>query len=462
MGTVIYTRISLDLADGAGVARQEADCRELAAREGLDVSKVYSDNSVSAYSGAVRPAFEQLLEDVKAGMVDTVIVWATDRLYRRLADLERLVDSLGETPVLAVKSGRINLATADGRMQARILGAVAQHEGEKKAERVSAAARQRSMRGRSASSSRPFGWRRLDGGGLAPDAREGHAVAHAYDLLLRGETLSGIARWLDAEGFTGTRGGTWTQSNVSALLRQPRHGGLVSYLGKLVAAPNVEGSLVDETKWRQAQRILDAPGRRRRPGRPAETLLAGFLTCYKCGGIVRASSNQIRAGQRYKTYACAHNHVSWRREDLDALVTADVLDVLRRAADAIAAAAEDLHDSAQGSADVLADIQRLREDRQDLADALAAGRLRATAYAVAAESVEAALARAEARLVPAAPPIGGEVFQAGDPVAAFESAGLRERRGVLAEFVDTIVVHPKRSDRIDVEWKIRFDTGKAE
>lgn len=459
MGTAIYTRISLDLADGAGVARQETDCRDLAAREGLEVTNVYSDNSKSAYSGKVRPAFEQLLEDVQAGHVNTVIVWATDRLYRRLADLERLVDALGDTPVLAVKSGRIDLSTADGRMQARILGAVAQHEGEKKAERVAAAARQRALGGRSATSSRPFGWRRLDVGGLEPHPLEGPAVAAAYERLLEGETLCGIARWLNSEGFTGTRGGQWTQSNVSALLRQPRHGGLVAYLGELVPTANVEGALVSETTWRQAQRILNAPGRRRRPGRPANTLLSGLLTCYKCGQTVRASSNQVRTGERYKTYACPSNHVSWRREDLDAAVTRDVLDMLAAVADQIKEAAA--NQASDGNSGVLADLDRLRQDRQELADALAAGALRPSAYAVAVEAIEAAITRAEDALTPQAPRVGSGVLAEPDPVAAFQAAPLRAKRGVLAELVDNIVVHPKRAGTYDISWKLEGEGAVA-
>jgi DNA invertase Pin-like site-specific DNA recombinase len=39
----IYARISLDRRDGEGVARQLADCHELAAKRGWDVAE-YVDN----------------------------------------------------------------------------------------------------------------------------------------------------------------------------------------------------------------------------------------------------------------------------------------------------------------------------------------------------------------------------------------------------------------------------------
>ena len=46
----IYVRISEDRAGaGLGVARQEQDCRELAARRGWDVHDVYVDNDTEAF-----------------------------------------------------------------------------------------------------------------------------------------------------------------------------------------------------------------------------------------------------------------------------------------------------------------------------------------------------------------------------------------------------------------------------
>ena len=61
----VYARISLDAeGTGLGVARQVADCRELAAREGWTIAEEYIDNDISAYSGKKRPAYQRMLDDV--------------------------------------------------------------------------------------------------------------------------------------------------------------------------------------------------------------------------------------------------------------------------------------------------------------------------------------------------------------------------------------------------------------
>jgi DNA invertase Pin-like site-specific DNA recombinase len=94
MRAAIYTRISDDRnGDGAGVERQETECRALAARLGWEVVNVCSDNSISAFKGKHRPGFEDLEQLVRFGKVDAVVAWAADRLTRHPRELEDLVTS---------------------------------------------------------------------------------------------------------------------------------------------------------------------------------------------------------------------------------------------------------------------------------------------------------------------------------------------------------------------------------
>jgi len=112
----VYTRISRDFTGaGAGVARQEQDCREKAHALGWDVAEVYADNDISAYSGKRRPRYEAILDAIRTGQIDGVIVWHTDRLYRRVTDLEEYISVCGGErrgiPTYTVKAeGSLDLA----------------------------------------------------------------------------------------------------------------------------------------------------------------------------------------------------------------------------------------------------------------------------------------------------------------------------------------------------------------
>ena len=89
MRVAIYARISADKTGaGLGVERQIEDCEKLAADNGWIVVARHSDNDISAYSGKPRPGYKALLDGIKAGEYDAVIVWHQDRLLRRPRDLE--------------------------------------------------------------------------------------------------------------------------------------------------------------------------------------------------------------------------------------------------------------------------------------------------------------------------------------------------------------------------------------
>ena len=123
----IYVRISSDRSgQRAGVERQRVDCEALAAANGLTVVEVYEENDLSAYSGKPRPEFERLIADAAEGRFQTVIVWASDRLYRRMADLVRITDELApHVQIKVVVEGDVDLESAEGIMRAQIMGSVA-------------------------------------------------------------------------------------------------------------------------------------------------------------------------------------------------------------------------------------------------------------------------------------------------------------------------------------------------
>ena len=76
----IYLRQSED-RDGnmLAVDRQREDCVKLAAHKGWSWTE-YLDNDTSATNGKRRGAYEQMLADIRAGLVDAVVAWDLDRL----------------------------------------------------------------------------------------------------------------------------------------------------------------------------------------------------------------------------------------------------------------------------------------------------------------------------------------------------------------------------------------------
>ena len=106
----VYCRISDD-RDGrrAGVRRQQEDCEALVRRKRWKVAGIYVDNDVSAWSGKARPQYRRMLEDIKSGLVDGVVIWHQDRLVRHPKELEEFFEP---TTSRRSQAGAIALTTS--------------------------------------------------------------------------------------------------------------------------------------------------------------------------------------------------------------------------------------------------------------------------------------------------------------------------------------------------------------
>lgn len=192
MHIAAYVRLSLDQA-GAGVqvARQRVDCEALAARRWPGVPVVvYEDNDRSAYRG-VRPAFQQLVKDITAGLVTAVVGYNIDRMFRQPRELEAFIDLCTERKMTNVVTaeGDLDLTTHDGQLHARILVAVAKKSSDDTARRVRRAARDRAEQGRFHGGPVPYGFR-LEGGTLVHDEAAVADIRAMADRILSGVALN--------------------------------------------------------------------------------------------------------------------------------------------------------------------------------------------------------------------------------------------------------------------------------
>src|SRR5829696_6892372 len=208
----VYLRQSRDrYGTGLAVGRQREDCLRLCSDRGWEPVQ-YVDNDVSAYSGKRRPAYERMLADIEAGQLGAVVVWDLDRLHRRPVELEQFIHLADKHRLaLATVSGDTDLATDSGRLFARVKGAVARSEGERKSARQKRAALQAAELGKPHLGPRAFGYE-ADGITIRDD--EAEALGAAYRNLLAGETLTRISRELTSAGFMTPQGKPFSHKAV--------------------------------------------------------------------------------------------------------------------------------------------------------------------------------------------------------------------------------------------------------
>ncbi|MCH9000493.1 MAG: recombinase family protein, partial [Proteobacteria bacterium] len=93
MRCAIYARYSSDNQSNASIEDQVRQCKSRIEREGWTLIQVYSDAAISGAT-TLRPGYQKLLEDARAGAFDVVVAEALDRLSRDLEDVAGLYKRL--------------------------------------------------------------------------------------------------------------------------------------------------------------------------------------------------------------------------------------------------------------------------------------------------------------------------------------------------------------------------------
>lgn len=369
MRAAVYLRISEDRSgEQLGVTRQRQDCEELCRSKGWTPVE-YVDNDMSATSAKPRPRYERMLVDIRDGRIGAVVAWDLDRLHRRPIELEAFMALADEKHLaLATVSGDVDLSTAQGRLVARLKGSVAAHEGEHRKARQLRAARQKAERGEP-NWTRAFGY---FADTRQPDPQTAPLVKQGYADILAGASLGDICRQWNAAGAYTLTGKPWTAETLTKFLRKPRNAGLRAYKGEITGSATWPG-LVDESTWRAAQTLLDAP--ERKPGRKSvrRHLLTGVGHCGKCGHYLSAS---YRHDGRV-VYVCKPCHgVSILSDNLVPIVYAVVAGRLAKP-DAVDLLKAEIHDQAEAEALRVAAntlLGRLDEIADERADGLLTGK----------------------------------------------------------------------------------------
>jgi DNA invertase Pin-like site-specific DNA recombinase len=470
--TAVYLRQSKDReGNELAISRQRDGCLKLCREKGWNTIREYPDNDRSATNGKPRPKYQLMLKDIAAGKVTRVVVWDLDRLHRQPIELEqfmKLADS--KQLALATVTGDVDLATDNGRLFARIKGAVAMSEVERKSARQKAAAEQMAKQeggGRPWWPQRPFGYdadRHLITGKwtaknpIRKHPTEAELLKQAYTDFNAGTKLYTIAaRWNEA-GVKTPRGNTWTGSGVRDLLLLARNAGLRELRGEVVGK-GTWPEIVTEEVWRAAVHKLEDPKRGTNAPRGRKYLLSGVARCGPCGAGL-TSHISVKGKRQYVCNAC--RKITRNGIKLDALITEAVVRRLSRP-DAVELL---LPDEPEVDTDALREQRRALEDGlvrlgKDFANAPAT--FRQSALSDMQEKLDVINAQLED---PGKVNIYEGVIGAEDVGKAFDSIDLgRQRTIVDALMIITInpvgkgtpvfdpdaVVNGKRA--VDVVWK---------
>ena len=135
----IYIRVSTEdqAREGFSLGEQKEKLLELCKFKEYEVFKIYEEAGISAKDMKHRPAFTEMLSDMKKGKINYIVAYKLDRVTRSVRDLEELILLLEKhNTYLVCDRDDVNTSTANGRFFVRMLTVLSQLEIEIVSERT--------------------------------------------------------------------------------------------------------------------------------------------------------------------------------------------------------------------------------------------------------------------------------------------------------------------------------------
>lgn len=219
-----YVRVSTtEQADsGLSIEHQKRKIRAQAEISDLQLVDILEDAGHSA-SSLKRPAMTELLARLASGQVDVIVIAKLDRLTRSIADLAKLLETLGKAK-RADGAGRgvdlistaesLDTSTATGRMVINMMAVVSQWEREVIAERTSAAMQELKAQGKS--TGKPLYGFAADPetGDLVENPREQAIITAIREQRAAGETWQAVADYVNRTGGRTRTGRAFSRQGI--------------------------------------------------------------------------------------------------------------------------------------------------------------------------------------------------------------------------------------------------------
>lgn len=311
---VLYLRLSESDDASTSIARQQADLRARADREGWQVTAVLTDDGISG--GKRRAKADEALAMLRDGLADVLLVWKFDRWSRQglgaVADLTTVLDARPSALFVADRDG-LSSAQPAWRIIAAVLSEVARTERENTSARVTSSVAALRRSGRFSGGNVPYGYAVAPnptgpGRVLVPDPEEVTVVRGCAERVLAGTALYRVMLDLNAAAVPTRRGGTWSIQALGQVLTSDAILGRVIHRGEVIRdadgmpATVWEPVLDLETVHRLRAALTTAkPAGAVRRRKADARLLSGLASCGECGAplYVRVS------GKHVVTYSCS-------------------------------------------------------------------------------------------------------------------------------------------------------------
>lgn len=302
----LYPRVSTEDQSrfGHSLDEQEDRLRKLCDYKDYEIYKIYREEGVSAKS-MKRPQFQEMIEDMKSGKINKIIVYKLDRLTRSIQDLENICKMLEEYNCsLESVSEDINTDTATGKFFIRMTTILAQLEIERCSERTKfglvGAARKGHISGQP-----PLGYtKEPENKSIIIDEVSAEVVRRIFRLYLDGMSVCAICKLFKEENVLNRRWPTTTvdkilsnQLYIGNIVHRKRSGEDIEIFEDVVPAiiSKSDFEMVQKRKEKNLKNYM----------RKHTFIFMQKIRCPKCNKIMGGCSSTSKSKKKHVYYQCS-------------------------------------------------------------------------------------------------------------------------------------------------------------
>lgn len=346
----LYVRVSSqEQADeGYSIGEQTERLKKYADAMGWTVYKIYVD---PGYSGGNidRPGLNEMIKDVEAGEIDTVVVYKLDRLSRSQFDTLYLIEKVflvNNTDFVSMTEN-FSTNTPLGRAMIGFLAVFAQLEKDKINERTLMGKEARAKEGKwGGGSSEPIGYDYNPTTEILEiNEYEKMQILEAIDLFLKGTPLRTICNIFEEKGYTyrgrSKKPNMWDPQRLKYVFANKTYLGYIKHRGEWYKGDHTP--IIDDVTHKKLIKLLELRSEtyaeHAKKTKRQSSHLGGMLYCKHCGGrYCRQAGKKWKDNPAPLYYSCYSRNKSvpkmvkdpncknknWRLPELDEIIFTEI------------------------------------------------------------------------------------------------------------------------------------------
>lgn len=307
--------------DGFSVEYQIAEIEEFCERNNIDIMHHHIDQAQTATKVAGREEFFRLIDAVKAGEVDVIVVYKLNRMFRNSYESSKYRNLFRKHGVkLMSVTQHIDEETSSGRLTANILSNIDQFQSETISDHVKSSMREMARQGYFTGGLVPMGYALETQKNGAKSRKkyvvneeEAQLIRNAFQFYADGHSLRYIHEYFKEKQIKTRYGKDFRTSTISRMLLNDFYIGTLRYKTKgydELVVENAVPAIISLPLWQQVQ-DRKADNMKKVTPRQRKSLypLTGKIECGMCGNhFYGFRAKAVDKGKRYEYqyYICSN------------------------------------------------------------------------------------------------------------------------------------------------------------